>query len=110
MQVCEVHVILNGNGISCAKILIIIKAEKILKVWWLNNCRVLYISLHRYDNGQFYPGTPDADYNFVGGPGAEGYNINVAWNWDAMGDAEYLAAFHYIIMPVAYEVYPYNKK
>ena len=64
----------------------------------------MYISLHRYDNGQFYPGTPDADYNFTGGAGAEGYNINVAWNWDAMGDAEYLAAFHYIIMPVAYEV------
>ena len=77
-----------------------------LKMWWLNNCRVLYVSLHRYDNGQFYPGTPDADYNFIGGPGAEGYNINVAWNWDAMGDAEYLAAFHYIIMPVAYEVNP----
>ena len=71
-----------------------------------NNCRVLYVSLHRYDNGQFYPGTPDADYNFTGGPGAEGYNINVAWNWDTMGDAEYLAAFHYIIMPVAYEVNP----
>ena len=71
----------------------------------LYDYRVLYISLHRYDNGQFYPGTPDADYNFVGGAGAEGFNINVAWNWDTMGDAEYLAAFHYIIMPVAYEVY-----
>ena len=53
----------------------------------------------------FYPNIPDADYTFVGGAGAEGYNINVAWNWDTMGDAEYLSAFHYIIMPVAYEVH-----
>ena len=68
-------------------------------------CRILYMSLHRYDNGLFYPGSHDADYNCVGGAGAEGFNINVAWNWDSMGDAEYLSAFHYIIMPVAYEVH-----
>ena len=42
----------------------------------------------------------------MGGQSAEGFNINVAWNWDTMGDAEYLSAFHYIIMPVAYEVKP----
>ena len=63
---------------------------------------VLYISLHRYDNGNFYPGT--------GGP-AEcghgsgiGYNVNIAWTGGLeppMADAEYLAAFRSVVMPVA---------
>ena len=66
--------------------------------------RVLFFSLHRYDHGSFYPGRPDADSTYVGGPGAEGYNINVAWNDAKMGDAEYMAAFHNILLPVAYEV------
>lgn len=66
--------------------------------------RVLYFSLHRYDNERFYPCKPDANYTFTGGDGAEGYNVNVAWNQAVMGDAEYLAAFHHILMPIAYEV------
>ena len=66
--------------------------------------RVLYFSLHRYDNGHFYPGRKEADYNFVGGPGAEGLNVNVAWNNSKMGDAEYLSAFHHLLLPIAYEV------
>ncbi|XP_067880658.1 histone deacetylase 4-like [Heterodontus francisci] len=55
---------------------------------------VLYISLHRHDNGNFFPGSGDADE--VGcGPG-EGFNVNIAWTGGLdppMGDAEYLAAF-----------------
>ena len=66
--------------------------------------RVLFFSLHRYDHGTFYPGSSDADSSCVGGPGAEGYNINVAWNDAKMGDAEYMAAFHNVLLPVAYEV------
>jgi len=41
---------------------------------------VLYCSLHRYDNGTFYPGSPDANYDMVGTNKGTGYNINVAWN------------------------------
>ena len=66
--------------------------------------RVLFFSLHRYDHGTFYPGSSDADSSCVGGPGAEGYNINVAWNDAKMGDAEYMSAFHNVLLPVAYEV------
>ena len=33
---------------------------------------VLYISLHRYDNGRFYPHNRDADLDAVGGPNALG--------------------------------------
>lgn len=71
-----------------------------------NDKRVLFFSLHRYDHGAFYPGSPDADSSRVGGPGAEGYNINVAWNDAKMSDAEYMAAFHNVLLPVAYEFEP----
>ena len=67
-------------------------------------CRVLFVSLHRYDNGYFYPGKPGANHTYVGGAGARGFNVNVAWNNGWMGDSEYLAAFHQVVLPVAYEV------
>ncbi|XP_024939817.1 histone deacetylase 4 isoform X4 [Cephus cinctus] len=69
--------------------------------------RVLYLSIHRHDDGNFFPGT--------GGPtecGAGeglGYNVNVAWSGGLnppMGDAEYLAAFRTIVMPIAKEFNP----
>ena len=66
--------------------------------------RVLYFSLHRFDHGSFYPGRKDADYSFVGAGKGEGFNINVAWNEARMGDGDYLAAFHHVLLPVAYEV------
>ncbi|XP_053228162.1 histone deacetylase 6 isoform X2 [Podarcis raffonei] len=67
---------------------------------------VLYVSLHRYDNGTFFPTSEDADYDRVGlGPG-EGFTLNVPWNCPRMGDPEYLAAFHQIVMPVSYEFNP----
>ena len=70
--------------------------------------RVLYVSLHRYENGMFYPGRPDASHTYVGEQEGEGYNVNVAWNGASMGDAEYLAAFHHVLMPIAYEVSVYH--
>lgn len=66
--------------------------------------RILYASLHRYDYGYFYPCREDAGPTYTGGDSAIGYNVNIAWNRDVMGDPEYLAAFHHIVMPVAYEV------
>ena len=41
---------------------------------------------------------------FVGEGEGEGFNINVAWSGAMMGDEEYLAAFHRVLLPVAYEV------
>ena len=59
---------------------------------------VLYVSLHRYGDG-FFPGTGKPER--VGeGPG-RGYNVNVAWSGKGAGDAEYLAAFDQLVMPVA---------
>ena len=74
----------------------------LLSVHW--RCRVLYFSLHRYDDGGFFPCSEDAEYDQVGTGKGEGFNINVAWNFDAMGDTEYLLAFYHILLPVALEV------
>jgi len=41
---------------------------------------VLYISLHRYDNGFFYPGSADANYDKVGKGKGEGFNVNIPFN------------------------------
>ncbi|XP_077995868.1 protein deacetylase HDAC6-like [Glandiceps talaboti] len=67
---------------------------------------VLYISLHRYDHGTFYPGSPDANYDRVGKGKGKGYNVNISWNGDKMGDAEYITAFLKIVMPIAREFSP----
>ncbi|XP_038054576.1 histone deacetylase 6-like [Patiria miniata] len=67
---------------------------------------VLYISLHRYENGMFFPSSPDGAPDVTGQGEGEGYNVNIAWNVDSMGDAEYIAAFTQIVMPIAYEYSP----
>ncbi|XP_024611675.1 histone deacetylase 4 isoform X5 [Neophocaena asiaeorientalis asiaeorientalis] len=68
---------------------------------------VLYISLHRYDDGNFFPGSGAPDE--VGtGPGV-GFNVNMAFTGGLdppMGDAEYLAAFRTVVMPIANEFAP----
>lgn len=33
-----------------------------------------------------------------------GFNVNVAWSGGQMGDSDYLAAFHHVVMPIATEV------
>ncbi|XP_056656519.1 histone deacetylase 9 isoform X2 [Monodelphis domestica] len=68
---------------------------------------ILYISLHRYDEGNFFPGS-GAPNEVGSGPG-EGYNVNIAWTGGLdppMGDAEYLAAFRTVVMPIAREFDP----
>uniref|UniRef100_A0A3Q2XFI4 Protein deacetylase HDAC6 n=1 Tax=Hippocampus comes TaxID=109280 RepID=A0A3Q2XFI4_HIPCM len=67
---------------------------------------VLYVSLHRYDNGNFFPSSEDAAPNRVGVAKGTGFNVNVAWSGGRMGDAEYLAAFHHVVMPIAVEFNP----
>uniref|UniRef100_UPI003AB09223 histone deacetylase 7-like n=1 Tax=Centroberyx gerrardi TaxID=166262 RepID=UPI003AB09223 len=72
-----------------------------------NDPSVLYISLHRYDNGNFFPGSGDPAE--VGAGAGEGFNVNVAWTGGLdppMGDAEYLAAFRAVVMPIAHEFSP----
>uniref|UniRef100_A0A4W6EI16 Histone deacetylase 6 n=1 Tax=Lates calcarifer TaxID=8187 RepID=A0A4W6EI16_LATCA len=67
---------------------------------------VLYVSLHRYDNGTFFPSSEDAAADRVGVGRGAGCNVNVAWSGGRMGDSDYLAAFHHIVMPIATEFNP----
>ncbi|KAK6123188.1 hypothetical protein DH2020_043090 [Rehmannia glutinosa] len=68
--------------------------------------RVLFFSVHRYDFGTFYPAADDGSYIMTGeGPGA-GYNINVPWENGRCGDADYLAVWDQILIPVAKEFNP----
>ena len=64
---------------------------------------VLYISLHRFGEG-FYPGTGKP--REVGQGAGAGTTVNVAWSGTGYGDAEYMAAFDRLIMPIAREYGP----
>ncbi|XP_026150885.1 histone deacetylase 4-like isoform X2 [Mastacembelus armatus] len=68
---------------------------------------VLYLSLHRYDDGNFFPGSGAPDE--VGSGAGLGFNVNMAFTGGLeppMGDAEYLAAFRTVVMPIANEFAP----
>uniref|UniRef100_A0A4W4FMZ1 Histone deacetylase n=1 Tax=Electrophorus electricus TaxID=8005 RepID=A0A4W4FMZ1_ELEEL len=72
-----------------------------------NDPNVLYLSLHRYDDGNFFPGSGAPD-EVGSGPGL-GFNVNMAFTGGLdppMGDAEYLAAFRTVVMPIANEFAP----
>uniref|UniRef100_A0A8C6UIH8 Histone deacetylase n=1 Tax=Neogobius melanostomus TaxID=47308 RepID=A0A8C6UIH8_9GOBI len=68
---------------------------------------VLYLSIHRYDDGNFFPGSGAPDE--VGSGLGVGFNVNVAFTGGLdppMGDVEYLAAFRTVVMPIANEFAP----
>ena len=76
-----------------------------------NSSEVLFISIHRYDNGKFYPG-PHEEGNFsdIGENRGKGFNINIPWNTNgyisSIGDDEYLYAFKTIVVPILREFQP----
>ncbi|XP_075112797.1 histone deacetylase 5 isoform X1 [Nicotiana tabacum] len=75
------------------------------KMFW-DDPRVLFFSVHRHDFGSFYPGGEDGSHVMTGeGPGA-GYNINVPWENGRCGDADYLAVWDHVLIPVAKEFGP----
>lgn len=65
---------------------------------------VLYISLHRYDHGTFFPMGEEGASSQIGRAAGTGFTVNVAWNGPRVGDADYLAAWHRLVLPIAYEV------
>lgn len=100
---------------SCRRVLILdwdVHHGNGIQNMFYSDPNVLYISLHVYQNGMFYPGQPDVEgmpdggLSHIGsGPGV-GKNINIGWHDQGMGDAEYMAAFNKIVMPVAHEFDP----
>lgn len=68
---------------------------------------VLVISLHRYDEGNFFPGTGAPDETGAG-PGV-GFNVNIGLTGGLeppISDADYLSAFRSVVMPIAEEFNP----
>ncbi|KIK09100.1 hypothetical protein K443DRAFT_671597 [Laccaria amethystina LaAM-08-1] len=67
---------------------------------------VLYVSIHRYEQGTYYPCGPFGGMQSCGeGPGL-GFSVNIPWPECGMGDADYLHAFQKVIMPIAMEFAP----
>jgi histone deacetylase 6 len=64
-----------------------------------DDSKIMYISLHRYGHG-FFPET--------GRPTevSDGTNVNIAWLYGKMGNAEYAAAFSELILPLLVEYAP----
>ncbi|KAF9049799.1 histone deacetylase complex protein [Panaeolus papilionaceus] len=67
---------------------------------------VLYMSLHRYEQGNFYPCGPFGSLESCGEGEGSGFSVNIPWPCKGMGDAEYIYAFQKIIMPIAIEFAP----
>ncbi|GAB5363911.1 hypothetical protein AAMO2058_000924000 [Amorphochlora amoebiformis] len=65
---------------------------------------VLYFSIHRYDNGSFFPGS--GKISSVGKGGGIGKTINVPLPCSGFGDTEYIQIFEQVLMPVAREYQP----
>ncbi|THH05529.1 hypothetical protein EW145_g4728 [Phellinidium pouzarii] len=73
---------------------------------FLDDPNVLYVSLHRFDGGRFYPCGPFGGMDSCGEGAGEGTSVNIPWPVKGIGDAEYLPAFMKIDMPIAMEFAP----
>ncbi|CAI4987489.1 CGH_1_HP_G0064600.mRNA.1.CDS.1 [Saccharomyces cerevisiae] len=62
--------------------------------------QVLYVSLHRFEMGKYYPGTIQGQYDQTGEGKGEGFNCNITWPVGGVGDAEYMWAFEQVVMPM----------
>ncbi|RPB15611.1 hypothetical protein P167DRAFT_408212 [Morchella conica CCBAS932] len=73
-----------------------------------DNPHVLYMSIHRFDGGKFYPEGQHGNYDKCGVDEGVGMNVNVPWNNvdGGMGDGDYMYAFQRVIMPIALEFNP----
>ncbi|KAE9411416.1 histone deacetylase clr3 [Gymnopus androsaceus JB14] len=67
---------------------------------------VLYISIHRYDGGTFYPCGEFGSMASCGEGAGLGFSVNIPWPEKGMGDADYIHAFQRIVMPIAMEFAP----
>lgn len=67
---------------------------------------VLFISLHRYDGGKFYPGGKNGSSKNVGYGKGKGFNINVPFDVLGMGNDEYAYVCEKLLFPVIEEFQP----
>jgi acetoin utilization deacetylase AcuC-like enzyme len=102
----------NNIAVAAAYALNHHKTERVLVVDWdvhhgngtqeifWNDPRVLFMSLHQYP---FYPGTGRCDE--VGDGEGRGFTVNIPMP-GGFGDAEWLAAFHRVVEPIAHQFKP----
>ena len=67
---------------------------------------VLYISLHRHEHGLFFPQSAEGDVTSIGQDAGKGRNVNIPFSDVVMQDADYIHAFHVVIMPMLTEFQP----
>ncbi|XP_023486891.2 polyamine deacetylase HDAC10 isoform X3 [Equus przewalskii] len=67
---------------------------------------VLYFSWHRYEHGRFWPYLQESDTDAVGQGQGRGFTVNLPWNQVGMGNADYVAAFLHVLLPLAFEFDP----
>ncbi|KAK6583588.1 hypothetical protein PZA11_003318 [Diplocarpon coronariae] len=100
---------------KCRKVLILdwdVHHGNGIQNMFYENPNVLYMSLHVYKNGEFYPGPPEDDempdggLDMCGAGVGLGRNVNIGWAEQGVGDGEYMAAFQRIVMPIAQEFDP----
>jgi histone deacetylase 6 len=103
-KVCQ-----KDYGEKCRKILILdwdVHHGNGVQQAFEDNPNVLYISLHVYADGNFYPSKKYGDYLHVGIGEGVGKNINIPWPSQGMKDGDYMYAFQKIVMPCAMEFDP----
>ncbi|CAF3949322.1 unnamed protein product [Rotaria sp. Silwood2] len=61
--------------------------------------KVLFISTHRYEYGQYWPNLVESDFDSIGEGDGRGFNTGLK-------NADYLYVFFNIILPIAYEYDP----
>ncbi|KAM5250573.1 polyamine deacetylase HDAC10-like isoform 11-T15 [Hipposideros larvatus] len=67
---------------------------------------ILYFSWHRYEHGRFWPYLQESNADVVGQGQGRGFTVNLPWNQVGMGNADYMAAFLHVLLPVAFEFDP----
>ncbi|CAH1965946.1 unnamed protein product [Acanthoscelides obtectus] len=67
---------------------------------------ILYLSVHRFDQGKFFPTCKEADCTYTGKNAGEGYNVNVPFNKGSKGDSDYWYVWHKLVLPIAYSFNP----
>uniref|UniRef100_A0A914DS01 histone deacetylase n=1 Tax=Acrobeloides nanus TaxID=290746 RepID=A0A914DS01_9BILA len=71
-----------------------------------NDPRVTYFSIHRYENGRYWPHLEESNYDHIGEGSGKGHNINVPINETHVNNSDYNYIFWNILFPIAQELSP----
>lgn len=111
----------NNVAIASSWLISVGKARRVAIVDWdahagngqqeifYNNPNVLTLSIHRYDNSTYYPGSVNGNYDRIGENKGKGTNVNIAWNTGGdyfPGDNEYKYAFEKLVLPILKQFKP----